>query len=94
MGMASYMVLLLRESDMVLFLLSPMMMTSEKVVLLAGPQSSCCCLHVTITTVIVGSRSGRSWCCGVMVALGGKDVTVTKMLIEDVLSLLILIMDC
>ena len=94
MGMASYMVLLLRESDMVLFLLSPMMMTSEKVVLLAGPQSSCCCLHVTITTVIVGSRSGRSWCCGVMVALGGKDIMVTMILVEKVSTLLMLIKDC
>ena len=54
----------------------------------------CCCLRVTIAIVIaiVGSRFGCS-CCGVPVALEGKDVMVTKMLIEDVLALLMLIMD-
>ena len=31
---------------------------------------------------------------GVPVALGGEDVMVTKMLIEGVLTLLMLIMDC
>ena len=51
-----------------------------------------CCLHVTIATpVIVGLRSGCGcFCCsGVPVAFGGKDVMVTKMLIENLLLLLI-----
>ena len=54
----------------------------------------CCCLRVTIAIAIVGLRSGCSCCCGDLVALGGKDATVTKMLIEDVLTLLLLIKDC
>ena len=53
-----------------------------------------CCLCFTIAIAIVGSRSGCSCCCVVPVALGGKDVMVTKMLIEDVLALLMLLKDC
>ena len=60
-----------------------------------------CCLRVTISIAIaiVGLRSGCSCCCccGVPVALGGKDVMVTNMLIENVLMLLMLLMlikDC
>ena len=54
-----------------------------------------CCLGVTISIAIaiVGSRSGCSCCCGVLVALGGKDVMVTKILIENVSTLLLLIKD-
>ena len=53
-----------------------------------------CCLRVRISIdiAIVGSRSSCSCCCccGVLVALGGKDVMVTKMMIEtDVSTLLI-----
>ena len=39
---------------------------------------------------IVGSLSGVS-CCGVQVALGGKNVMVAKILIEDVSTLLLMI---
>ena len=52
----------------------------------------CCCLHVTISiAIIVGSSYGCSCCCccGVPGALGGKDVMVTKKLIENVSMLLI-----
>ena len=56
------------------------------------------CFHVTIASaiVIVDSRSGCSCCYyGVPVALGGRqNVMVTKMLIENVLTLLMLIEDC
>ena len=57
----------------------------------------CCCLHATIdiAIAIVGLRFACSYCCcGVLLALGGKDVMLTKMLIEDVLPLLMLIKDC
>ena len=57
----------------------------------------CYCLRVMIAIAIVGSRFSCSCsccCCGVTVALGGKDVMVTKMLIEDVSMLLILLKDC
>ena len=58
----------------------------------------CCCLHVTIViATIAGLRSNCSccYCCGVMVELEGKDVMVTKMLIEaDVSASLTLIKDC
>ena len=58
----------------------------------------CCCLCVmiviAIVIAIVGSHSDGS-CCGVPVALGGgHDVMVTKMLIENVLALLMVIKDC
>ena len=52
-----------------------------------------CCPYITIDIAVVGLRSGCSYCCGVPVALGGKDVLVTKILIEDV-STLLLIKDC
>ena len=71
---------------------------------IAGPRSTavfwclhvpllCYCMRVTIAIAIaiVGSRSGCSCCWGVPVALGGKDVMATKMLIADVLTLLLLI---
>ena len=56
----------------------------------------CLCVMIPIGIAMVGSRSGCSCCCccGVLVALGGKDVMVTMMLIEDILTLLMLIMDC
>ena len=45
---------------------------------------------------IVGSRSGCGYCCcGVLVALGGTDIIVTKMMIEDVSTLLLMLLnDC
>ena len=44
----------------------------------------CCYLHVMIAIAIVKSHSGCSCCCcDVPVVLGGKDVMVTKILIED-----------
>ena len=56
--------------------------------------SSCCCCGVPISILsIVGSRSGSS-CCGLPVALGGKDVMVTNMLIQNVLMSLLMIKDC
>ena len=46
-----------------------------------------------IAIAIIGLRFGCSCycCCGVPVALGGKDVMGTKILIEDVLMLLLMI---
>ena len=52
-----------------------------------------CCLRVTIFISISGSRSGCS-CCGVLIALGRKSIMVTNMLIEDMLTLLMLLKDC
>ena len=56
----------------------------------------CCCLHhVTIAIAVVGLCSGCSCCCcGVLVALGGKDVMVTKMLIKNLSRLLMMQKDC
>ena len=55
------------------------------------------CLRATVSIAIatVGLRSGCSCCCccGVPVALGRKDV-MAMLLIVDVLTLLMLIMDC
>ena len=60
-----------------------------------------CILQVTwvtsagfyFTITIVGSRSGCGCCCcGVLVALGGTDVMVTKMLIENVSTLLLMLL--
>ena len=53
------------------------------------------CLRVTISiATIVGSRSGCSCCCDVLVALGRKDVMGVMILIEDVLTLLMMLKDC
>ena len=79
---------------------------SIKVLLLAVPCSKlyvivvsglpCCCLHATIAIAIaiVGLHSGCSCCCAIPVALGGKDIMGTKMLMEDVSTLLMLLKDC
>ena len=68
-------------------------------VLLADPRShfaiavllSKLCVIIAIAIVIVGSRSNCSCCYGLPVAFGRKDVIVTKMLIKDVSTLLLLI---
>ena len=54
----------------------------------------CVTISIDIAIAIVGSRSGGSCCCGVPVALEGKDVMVTKMLIEDLSTSLLMIKDC
>ena len=54
---------------------------------------SCVTISVAVAIVIVGSRSGCS-CCGIEVSLGGKDVMVTIILIENVLTSLLMIKDC
>ena len=50
--------------------------------------------NFTIAIAIVGSRSDCSSCSGDLVALGGKDVMATKMLIENLSTLLLMIQDC
>ena len=53
-----------------------------------------CGMCVTIAIVIVGLHSDCICCWGVLVALGGKDIMVTKMLIENMLMPLLTIKDC
>ena len=55
-----------------------------------------CCLHFTIAIAIIGSRSACSYYgyCGVPVALREKNVMVAMILIENVLTLLLMIKDC
>ena len=57
-----------------------------------------CCLPVKISVAIAIVRSQSSCsccsCCNVPVALGGKDGMVTKILIENVSTLLLMIQDC
>ena len=48
---------------------------------------------VRAVIVIVGSRPCCSYCCGVLVALGAKDV-LAMLLTADVLTLLLMIKDC
>ena len=50
--------------------------------------------YFTIAIAIVGLDSGCSCCCGDLVALGGKGVIVTKMLIENISTLLLMIQNC
>ena len=61
------------------------------------PLLLCCCLHIAITIAIVRLHwcSGCSCCCcyGVLVLLGGKDV-LAVLLIEDMLTLLMMLKNC
>ena len=61
-------------------------------------QFASCLVRVTIAIAItiVGLRwcFSFSCCCGVLVALGGKDVMVINILIENVSTLLMLLKDC
>ena len=80
---------------MVLLLLTPFIMVMSiicKYCRLVGSQLSVLAQYAAIA--IVGSRSNCSCCCGVPVALGGKDVMVAMMLIKDMLTLLLLLKDC
>ena len=55
----------------------------------------CVCLWVTTAIAIVRPHSGCSWCCcGLLVALRGKDFMVTKMLKENVMMSWLLIKYC
>ena len=63
-----------------------LMRTLYFVIAIADPRS-----HFAIAMLL---SACRDCCCGVPVALGGKDIIVTEMLIEDVLTLLMLQKDC